>query len=135
MEHDPKGASEHGIPYRMIFMKTVRELFRRLPMSFYLILAIILMLVLGAPGFADLDDPRKLAFTMVVFLIFFGAVVYRALIDAFDIARKHYREGATLISDVFERDGFAQQLHEKLAEQETKNDGSNDSSSTPSKEG
>ena len=135
MELEPKGASENGIPYRVIFIKTFKELFRRLPVSFYLILAIIVMLVLGVPGFSDLEDPRKLAFSMVVFLVFFGAIVYRALMDAIDIARKHYRDDTTLISDVFERDGFAQHMHEKLADQDNEKDDSNDSSATPPIEG
>ncbi len=118
-----------------VLVKALQELPRRLPISFYLILAIIVMLLLGVNGFSDLDNPRRLAFTMVLFLVFFGAIVYRALIDAIDIARKHHRERNTLISDVFERDGFAKDLHQRVSEHAQLANESSDSPSNPPSEG
>lgn len=114
MHRDSDGSSHSGVPVRIVLIKTFQELFRRLPVSFYLLLAIIVMLLLGVNGFRDLEDPRRLAFSLTVFLVFFGAVVYRAMIDGVDIARKHLREEGTLMKDVFERDGFAEELHERV---------------------
>ena len=76
------------------------------------------MLLIGVKGLSDLHDPRKLAFTTLVFTIFFAAVVYRALMDAIDIARKHYHEQGALMTDVFKRDDFSKKLHQRLSEHE-----------------
>lgn len=118
MHTDPYEPLKSRVSFFTLAIKVLQELPRRLPISFYLILAIILMLLLGVKGFSQLNDPRQLAFTLAVFMIFFAAVIYRALIDAIDIARKHYREEGALLSDVFERDDFSQQLHQHLKQAE-----------------
>lgn len=138
MQRDSDGSSHSRVPYRIVLIRTFQELFRRLPVSFYLLLAIIVMLLLGVNGFRDLDDPRRLAFSLTVFLVFFGAVVYRAMIDGVDIARKHLREEGSLMKDVFERDDFAETLHERVKASEQKNhsaEESDDSSQSSSIEG
>lgn len=112
-----------------VLLLALRELPRRLPLSFYLILAIILILVLGVKGFSELHDPKRLAFMMVIFLVFFAAVMYRALIDAVDITRKHYREEGSLMNEVFDRDDFAQDLRQRVNDESKK---MNESSDTPS---
>ena len=128
MDRDPDDMPRSRVSPFYIVIKVVQELFHRLPVSFYLLLAIIVMLLLGIKGFSDLEDPRKLAFTMVVFMIFFAAVVYRALVDAVDIARKHFREDGTLMNDVFERDGFSTTLNRRQQKTEKTNQ---DSTKTP----
>ena len=127
MDRDSDDIPRTRISPFYIVVRIIQELFHRLPVSFYLLLATIVMLLLGVKGFTDLEDPRKLAFTMVVFMIFFAAVVYRALVDAVDIARKHFREDGALMNDVFERDGFStalnhqQQPTKKTTQESTKN--------------
>ena len=111
-------SDENSTPNRdkrlsILFYESFRRRVRQLPISFYLILAIIAALLLGVTGFTDLDNPRKLAFSLTLFVIFFGAVIYRALIDAADIYRDYHRKNVTLLSDVMERDGFSRQLREK----------------------
>ena len=114
MNHDDdKREPRHQKRLSAVFYRSLRRRFRELPISFYLILAIIVALLLGVTGFAHMGDPRRMAFTLTLFVVFFGAITYRALIDAVDIYRDYHRERRSLLSNVLERDGFAGQLREK----------------------
>lgn len=94
--------------YRMtisrLFVRSAVRRIAELPISFYLILAIIIVLLLGLKGFRDLTDPRQIAFTVTLFVLFFGAITYRALVDAFEIARKYHRERDDLMVSIFRSD-------------------------------
>ena len=106
---------------RLIF-RVIYTLFRRLPISFYLAIAMIAALVLGVSGFDDLQNPKRLAFTMALFVLFFGAVVYRAFIEALDMARKYRKENDTLMHTVFTRDNFSSSLGERVAERDSQSE-------------
>lgn len=95
---------------------------RELPISFYLMLAIVLALVLGASGFEDLENPKRLAFTLTLFTVFFAVVVYRAVVDALEIARRFFREKDEVFHHVFSRDDFSAQLGDRVAERESKSE-------------
>lgn len=112
-DDENQSAPRHQNRLRAVFYRSLRRRVRELPISFYLILAIIGALILGVTGFTDMSDPRKLAFTLTLFIVFFGAVSYRALVDAVDIYRDYHREHSSLLSDVLRRDGFAGELREK----------------------
>lgn len=105
----------------VLVIKSLARRIRELPISFYLILAIIAALLLGVTGFVNLDDPRRLAFTLTLFVVFFGAVSYRAMVDAIDIYRDYHRKHSALLSDVMQRDGFAEELRERTQAAEPSN--------------
>lgn len=98
----------------------IRTVFRRLPTSVYLALAMIVALVLGVSGFEDLENPERIASTMTLFIVFFGAVVYRALIEALGITRRFRKEQDVLMQKVFARDDFATDLGRRVVEEESR---------------
>lgn len=109
---------------RIVFESLARRL-PMLPFSFYLILAIIVVLLLGLKGFQNLSDPNHIAFTMTVFVIFFAAVVYRAIVDAVEIARKYRQEHDQLLSSVLSRDNLSEVLGQRVAESDDSVDSTN----------
>ena len=100
----------------------VRAGFLSLPISFYLALAIICALLLGRSGFTDLYNPKQLALTLTMFVIFFGAVIYRSVVDAIEIARNYQKENDSLMQNVFTRDDFASDLGKRVAKEEKDTD-------------
>jgi len=103
-----------------LFLDSLRRHVRELPISFYLMLAIVLALLLGASGFEDLENPKRMAFTLTLFTVFFAVVAYRAIVDAMGIARRFYRENNGVFHHVFSRDDFSAQLGDRVAERESK---------------
>ncbi|MFP6596294.1 MAG: hypothetical protein VCC01_02455 [Candidatus Hydrogenedentota bacterium] len=101
----------------------IRAVYRQLSTSFYLALAMIFALVLGVSGFDDLSNPKQIAFTMTLFVVFFGAIVYRAMVEALEIARDFRKEKDVLMQKVFARDDFASDLGKSVAGQNSKSTG------------
>ena len=93
--------SRHRLGRVGFVLIVIRAVMRQLPISFYLAIATIAALVLGVSGLRDLQNPRQLAFTLSLFVLFFGAVIYRALMEAFDMARQYRKERDALLPSVF----------------------------------
>lgn len=88
------------------------------PPSFYLLLAMIVMLVLGARIIQVRDDPRQFALFLSLYFIFFFVLIFRAVFDAFEIARDHFRKKEGLFRETFAADGFADRLGSSVARSE-----------------
>ncbi len=58
------------------------------PTSFYLLLAVPVVLYLGADMFRHPDDPYRFALGLGMLFIFFGVLLLRAVLDIFEIVRK-----------------------------------------------
>ncbi len=85
------------------------------PMSFYLLLAMVVMLLLGSQIFHVKDDPKQFALFLSLYFLFFFVLIFRAILDAFDIARDHFREKERLVIETFAADGFADKLGTSVA--------------------
>ena len=123
MDPDLHNTNEGRLGRFGLFLLVIRAVFRRLPTSFYLAVATILALVLGVSGFDDLQNAKRIAFTMTLFVVFFGAVVYRALVEALEISRNFRKEQDVLMQKVFTRDDFASDLGKRVSEQESESTG------------
>lgn len=88
------------------------------PMSFYLLLAMVPMLFLGTQIFHVKDDPKQFAFFLSLYFLFFFVLIFRAILDAFDIARDHFRKSEKLFTETFAEDGFADRLGRSVARSE-----------------
>ncbi len=90
---DPDG---FNLPPRKTLWMYFREELRRAhlnrPMSFYLLLTIPVALFLGAGVLKSQDNPKWLAFYLSLFFLFFLAVLVGAVVDFFDIFRRHFFE-------------------------------------------
>ena len=85
------------------------------PASFYLLLAMIVMLLLGARIIQIRDDPQQFALFLSLYFVFFFVLIFRAVLDAFEIARDHFRKKEMLFSETFAADGFADRLGSSVA--------------------
>ncbi len=70
-------------------MEALREAHAWRPASFYLLFAIPLVMLLGLHMVFFVDNPRRFAFILSLMIVFFGVVVFLALLDVAEIARKN----------------------------------------------
>lgn len=70
----------------------LREARARRPASFYFLLAIPLVLILGVHMIEFRENPVRFLLVLSLLFLFFGIVALRAVADLFDIARRHVRE-------------------------------------------
>jgi hypothetical protein len=82
-------------PVRTLWMyirEGLRQANARRPISFYLLLAMPIVLLLGVNLLTPAASPKRFTFFLGLFFVFFGAIMLRAIIDFFEIARKHFSE-------------------------------------------
>lgn len=85
------------------------------PASFYLLFAIVAVLLLGGQIYFIQDDPKQFAFFLSLYFIFFFVVIFRAILDVFDIARQHIRERERVFSSTIGDPEFAEELGRSVA--------------------
>jgi hypothetical protein len=103
---------------RQYFLDGLRRANARRPASFYLLLAMVVVLPFGGQIYRIQDDPRQFALFLLLYFVFFLVVIFRAIVDCFDIMRRHFRERETLLPSVFNRDGFAVDLGQRISQSE-----------------
>ena len=64
----------------------------RRPMSFYLLAAILVFVLLGSQFGYVRNDPKRFGFFLIIHFVFFFFVLVRAIIDFFEIAKRHFSE-------------------------------------------
>lgn len=94
--------------------KALRDAHRQRPASFYFLLAIPLVMLLALHMILFLDNPRRFALILSLMFIFFATVVFRALVDVFEISRKHLTEQRKLFRETLGEDKFIQKLGDRV---------------------
>ncbi|MCH8204844.1 MAG: hypothetical protein IID09_06740 [Candidatus Hydrogenedentes bacterium] len=118
------GMDSHGDGIRPVkslrerVWEAVRRSARERPVSFYLLLAMVVMLVLGGQIVYVKDNPKQFAIFLSLYFLFFFVLIFRAVLDAFDIARRHFRKRESLFKETFAADGFAERLGNRVARSE-----------------
>lgn len=87
---------------------------RRRPVSFYLLIAIFVVSLLGIQVVYAANDPKKLAFFLTLNFIFCFVVMYRALADAVDILKEHRRAKRELYDSTIGDDRFTHELGDRV---------------------
>lgn len=87
---------------------------QRRPVSFYLLLALIAISVLGVQLYSIQDNPRELAFFLTLNFIVCFVIVYRAIADAFDILRDHRAAKRELLRETLADKGFSRELGDRV---------------------
>ncbi len=87
----------------------------RRPVGLFLMVAMIVVLLLGAQFVNVRDDPKRFAFFLSLLFIFFAVVITRALVDFFDVIREHLREREGIFRETFTKDGFTEELGRRVA--------------------
>lgn len=107
-EHEPSGRAPDTLGGH--FLRGLRNWRPRRPVSLFLLVAMLVMLVLGVQFVYVRDDPKRFAFFLSLYFIFFFVVIARALVDFIEVMREHVRERERLFRETFVKDGFAQEL-------------------------
>lgn len=90
---------------------------RRRPVSFYLLVAIFIVCLLGVQFVYAANDPKKLAFFLTLTFIFCFVVMYRALADAVDILRAHRQAKRDLYESTLGDKYFTHELGDRVGKQ------------------
>lgn len=98
--------------------KALRTIHSEHTISFYLVFAVFIMLLLSTRLTYVLKDPRLLAFYLSLYFLFFFVVMYRAIVDFFEILRTHYRESNQIFQSTIGDKKFIEELGEKVSERE-----------------
>ncbi|MEA3364559.1 MAG: hypothetical protein U9Q79_02875 [Candidatus Hydrogenedentes bacterium] len=113
-KHDPVNDPPSSL--WAVFKEAFRRQNARRPLSFYLMLAIIVVLLLGLQMARYRDDPWRFALVLSAMFIFFVIVVWRASVEAMDIIRQGYREERELYRRTLGSREFAEELGKRVAE-------------------
>jgi len=98
------------------FREGLRRAHARRPMSFYLLAAIPIALLLGTRLLDVNASPERFAFYLSLFFVFFFVVLWRAIVDLIDIARKHFAESERVFASTLGDSEFVNRLGERVGE-------------------
>jgi len=98
------------------FKEAFRRQNARRPVSFYLLLAIIAVMLLGLQMARYRDDPLRFALVLSGMFIFFIVVVWRASVEAMEIIRESYREEREVYRSTLGKREFAEELGKRVAQ-------------------
>ena len=84
------------------------------PASFYLLFAILVVMVLGLQMITVRDDPKQFALYLTLMLVFFFVVIARAMVDCVEIWRRGFSERERLFKDTLGDDEFVAKLSERV---------------------
>jgi len=91
---------------------------RRRPASFYMLLAIPVVLVLALGLFQAQNDPKRFAFGLSILFIFLGVVLIRACRDIFMLMRVHLAESRQSYRETLGDEEFLETLRNSRAQRE-----------------
>ncbi|MGI6461640.1 MAG: hypothetical protein ACOX5J_16375 [Candidatus Hydrogenedentales bacterium] len=98
------------------FKRAFRRQNARRPVSFYLMLAILAVLLLGLQLADYRDQPRRFALVLSAMFIFFFIVLWRAAVEAMDIYRRSCREERELFRSTLGNPEFNEKLGQRIRE-------------------
>ena len=105
------------------FSRAMRRARDRRPFSVYLILAMFAVVLLGAQIAFVRDDPKRFALFLSLNFIFFFVVMYRAIVDALEIFRRHFRARENLYQETIGEESFVSELGRRTSEEEQRKAG------------
>ncbi len=92
------------------------EAHRRRPVSFYLLLVIPLVMMLGAPMANYREHPNRFAAAVFVMLLFFLVVSVKAVREFFAIFRRHMTERRMAYKETIGDESFMTELGKRVRE-------------------
>ena len=108
----------HKLPPRktlwMYFREGLERAHANRPVSFYLLLAIPVALILGAQVLRSSDTPARFAFYLGLLFLFLLAVLVCAVADFFDIARRHLSDSRKVFRTTLGESEFVSRLGQSV---------------------
>jgi hypothetical protein len=91
---------------------------RRHGVSLFLLLAMTVAIFLGVQYVEVRDDPKRFAWFLGLYFIFFLIVIGRAVLEMFDIVREHIREREAVFKSTFCEGDFTEELGRRVSKGE-----------------
>lgn len=107
---EPKPVMTLGMHVRKVW----KDLSRGRPASFYLLLAIIVVMVLGLQIAQYRDDPKRSVFVLCCLFVFFFAVMVFAVLEAGQIVRRHLHDKRELWRSTLGEEQFLAELGKRV---------------------
>lgn len=98
------------------FSTALRRSHATRPVSFYLLLAIIVVMMLGTQLVYFRDEPKEFALYLSLMFVFFFVVLLRATLDFFDITRTHIRDRQAVYRNTLGEQEFTSELGRRVNE-------------------
>jgi len=96
----------------------VRTAWRRMnvarPLSFYLLFAILAVVLLGAQIIHVREDPKRYALFLALNFAFFMVIIFLALLDCIGIIKAHFSERERLFRTTLGESEFVDQLRQRV---------------------
>lgn len=109
-EQRPPGFGER------FFGTALRSANKRRPASVYLLFAILLVVLLGVQIVYVWDNPKQFALFLSLNFLFFFVVMFRAIVDFFEILRSHFREQENLFRNTLGEKEFVARLGKRVSD-------------------
>ncbi|MBI5095580.1 MAG: hypothetical protein HZB26_24495 [Candidatus Hydrogenedentes bacterium] len=120
MNEEPGSDSVPPATLREHFAAAWRRANRRRPISFYLLLAMIAALLMGAPMIWAKNDPKKFALCLSLSFLFFFVIIYRAIIDFLELVRRFFAEREQVYKNTLGAQDFAERLGQRVNDHDTR---------------
>lgn len=115
MERDQREQKSPGIAGRL-FGGVLRAANKRRTASFYLLFAMLAVVLLGLQIIYVWDNPRQFALFLSLNFVFFFVVMFRAIVDFFEILRNHFREREKVFRSTLGEEEFVARLGRRVSE-------------------
>lgn len=112
MDHESPGASHRGLG--ALIWERLRNRRPRHRVSLLLMIAMTVVLLLGVQLVQVQDDPKRLAWFLSLYFVFFLIVIGRAVFEMFDIVREHIRERESVFKATFHEGDFPGELGRRV---------------------
>lgn len=106
----PEPPESSARPMRYYISRAARNLSGWRSVSFYLMLAMLIVTVLGLGIIRVREDPRQFGLYLILLFVFFFVVIARAIVDCMDIWRRNFSERERLYKETLGEDEFVGQL-------------------------
>lgn len=112
----PEGKDTSPRTLRGHFARAFIEAHKRRPISFYLIFAILAVVLLGGQVVYVREDPRRFALFLTLNFVAFFVIMMRALFDFMEIMRDHFRASEDLYRETLGESNFTHELGRRVSE-------------------
>ncbi len=112
MADESRNPNDRGLG--ALFLARLRQRGSRHRVSLLLMIAMTVVLLLGVQFVEVRDDPRRLAWFLTLYFVFFLIVIGRAILEMFDIVREHVRERESAFRKAFHEGDFPEELGRRV---------------------
>ena len=92
----------------------VKRIHRRRPVSFYLLLLMVAAVCMGGPLIWSRNNPRNFALSLSLSFVFFLVILFRAIVDFFELGKQFLSEREQLFKDTLGESKFVEQLSQRV---------------------